>query len=110
MTGKFLGKITSAEFGRNKDRGFLLGLQLSFAFNGYGVEDFFHLVNMSEPTEYHNFSAEEQEERMIVEFKFVYELLKDAKCSYISELVNKPVEVIIEDGMLKKFRILTEVL
>ena len=36
--------------------------------------------------------------------------LKDAKVSYISELVNKLVEVEIEPSTFKSFRILTEVL
>ena len=40
----------------------------------------------------------------------LYEILKDAKVNYVSQLVGKPVEVEIEDNMFKDFRILTEVL
>ena len=37
-------------------------------------------------------------------------LLNDAKVNYVSQLINKPVEVTIEDRIFKSFRILTEVL
>ena len=37
-------------------------------------------------------------------------ILKDAKVNYVSELLGKPVEVTLEDGVFKDFRILTEVL
>lgn len=40
----------------------------------------------------------------------VHQILKDAKVNYVSELINKPVEVTIEDNTFKDFRILTEVL
>lgn len=41
---------------------------------------------------------------------FVAKILKDAKVNYVSELLGKPVEVTLEDGVFKDFRILTEVL
>ena len=37
-------------------------------------------------------------------------ILQDAKVVYVSQLINKPVEVEIEDNTFKDFRILTEVL
>lgn len=40
----------------------------------------------------------------------VYQILKDAKVNYVSQLINKPVEVLIEKNTFKDFRILTEVL
>ena len=40
----------------------------------------------------------------------VNQILKDAKVNYVSELLNKPVEVTIENNTFKDFRILTEVL
>ena len=36
-TTKHLGKITSAEFGNYSDMPFLIGLQLTFSFDGSGV-------------------------------------------------------------------------
>ena len=40
----------------------------------------------------------------------IYQILQDAKVNYVSQLVNKPVEVVIEKNTFKDFRILTEVL
>ena len=40
----------------------------------------------------------------------LYQLLNDARVNYVSQLVGKPVEVIIEDNSFRDFRILTEVL
>lgn len=40
----------------------------------------------------------------------VNRILEDAKVNYVSELINKPVEVTIENNTFKDFRILTEVL
>lgn len=110
MNGKFLGKITSAEFGKDSDRGFLCGLQLEFSFNGGGASYPYCLVNMDKPDEYHHFTEEDQAEEMVREYKFIYKLLKDAKCNYVSQLVNKPIEVKVVDNIVKDFRILTEVL
>lgn len=42
--------------------------------------------------------------------EFVNDILKAAKVNYVSELINKPVEVTIENNTFKNFRILTEVL
>ena len=42
--------------------------------------------------------------------EFINDILKAAKANYVSELINKPVEVIIENNAFKDFRILTEVL
>lgn len=42
--------------------------------------------------------------------EFVNDILKAAKVNYVSELINKPVEVTIENDTFKDFRILTEVL
>lgn len=45
-----------------------------------------------------------------VNIENIYQILKDAKVNYVSQLVNKPVEVTIENNTFKDFRILTEVL
>ena len=52
----------------------------------------------------------EREAAITVNIEKVYEILKDAKVNYISELINKPVEVTIDKNCFKDFRILTEVL
>ena len=93
MQEKQLGKIDFAEFGTIKDYPFLIGLQLGFQLGdktwiGNGVK---YTVN-------------------IQTIEFINDILKDAKVNYVSELINKPVEVTIENNTFKDFRILTEVL
>ena len=52
----------------------------------------------------------EREAAVTVSVEKVYQILKDAKVNYVSQLVNKPVEVTIDKNCFKDFRILTEVL
>ena len=109
MTEKILGKITSAKFGQVRDYPFLFGLQLDFklgdgTYIGCGSE---YTINISKECMW------EESERNAAFVKMVEELdkiLKDAKVNYVSDLVNKPVEVEIKSNTFKDFRILTEVL
>lgn len=109
MTQKMLGKIDFAEYGTIKDYPFLIGIQLGFKLgDGSGVIDGGkHTVNISK-----NCKWEESERTTAVTASVdkVHQILKDAKVNYVSELINKPVEVIIENNTFKDFRILTEVL
>ena len=104
MTIKILGKITFAEYGTVKDHPFLMGLQLGFKLgDGTNVMDGgSNTVNISKECRW--------EEAITVNIEKVYEILKDAKVNYVSELINKPVEVTIDKNCFKDFRILTEVL
>lgn len=109
MTEKILGKITSAEYGTVRDYPFLIGLQLYFK-----LSDGTSIGCGSRYTE--NISAAckwEKNERDCAITKTIdqiNEILSAAKVNYVSELVNKPVEVTIENNIFKDFRILTEVL
>ena len=109
MTGKILGKITSAEYGMIRDYPFLFGLQLYFKLgDGTAIGcSSRYTVNICEECKW---TAEERQIGITKSVDEVYEILKDAKVSYVSELVNKPVEVTIECNTFKDFRILTEVL
>lgn len=108
MTTKELGKITFAEFGTIRDYPFLIGLQLGFRMGGSGVMDGGkYTVNISPECKWKDLNREETITKYIEE---VNRILKDAKVNYVSELLNKPVEVTIEDDRFKDFRILTEVL
>ncbi|GIN67066.1 hypothetical protein J41TS2_24870 [Bacillus sonorensis] len=110
MDGTFLGKIVQAEFGTLKERDFILGLQLSFKFNGgsYVSDGGYHTVNVSENC----FWESESEKLEIYErtLKDLKKVLDDAKVNYVSELIGKPIEIEIEGDKFKSFRILTEVL
>ena len=109
ITGKNLGKITFAEYGTIKDHPFLIGLQLGFKLgDGTSVMDGgSNTVNISKECRW---EEAEREAAITVSVEKVHKILEDAKVNYVSELINKPVEVTIDKNCFKDFRILTEVL
>lgn len=109
MTEKQLGKIDFAEFGTNKDYPFYIGLQLGFQLGdkskiGDGGR---YTVNISPHCRW---ETRERTETVTKTVEFINDILKAAKVHYVSELINKPVEVTIVDNCFEDFRILTEVL
>lgn len=109
MIKKILGKITKAEYGMVSDYPFLFGLQLYFSlgdgtFVGCGGR---YTVNIGEACKW---TTEERQCGITKSVDEIHKILKDAKVNYISKLVDKPVEVTIENNTFKDFRILTEVL
>ena len=108
MIETVLGKIDFAEFGTFSDRPFLMGLELGFSFNGSGVfSGGKYTVNISDECKW---SEAERQAAITKQAVFLRDLLKAAKCNYVSELIGKPVEVTIKNGWFEDFRILTEVL
>lgn len=107
-TTKELGKITFAEYGTIRDYPFLIGLQLGFSMGGSGVMDGGkYTVNISPECKWGIFDREDTITKSVEE---VNRILEDAKVNYVSQLINKPVEVTMENNTFKDFRILTEVL
>ena len=100
---KYLGKITSAEFGLVKDYPFFIGLQLEFEFDSSVVYhiDKPYIVHLN------NENSLIQSIEMVIQ---INKLLLAAGCAYVSQLVGKPVEIILDEGNIENFRILTEVL
>ena len=109
MTEKVLGKIDFAEFGTIKDYPFLIGLQLGFKLGDGGVimNGSAHTVNIDKKCRWETC---EREAAITAAVEQVDKILRDAKVNYVSQLLNKPVEVEIEKNTFKSFRILTEVL
>ena len=109
MTEKILGKITFAEYGTVKDHPFLIGLQLGFKLgDGTSVMDGgSNTVNINEECRW---EEAEREAAITVSIEKLCKILEDAKVNYVSQLINKPVEVTIDQNCFKDFRILTEVL
>lgn len=104
---KELGKIIFAEYGILKGCPNLIGLQLGFSIGCKKVEDggkYTVFIN------YENDENIDQKSIIADSVRNVHQILKDAKVNYVSELINKPVEVTMEDNTFKDFRILTEVL
>jgi len=100
MSEKYLGKIIRVEFGIVKDYPFLFGITYEFSYSCWNVCGH-DVVN----TDLDN--SEIELGRML---KGVLNTMKDAKVNDIYELTGKPVELIINDGQFKSFRILKEVI
>lgn len=109
MSEKCLGKITSAEYGMHKDYPYLFGVQLGFKIGDRKAAcGGRYTVNMHPDCKYENKTQKQYVITRTVEE--LYQILQDAKVSYVSELVGTPVEVEIDDKLFKSFRVLTEVL
>jgi hypothetical protein len=93
MSEKYLGKII-------RDYPFLFGITYEFSYSCWNVCGH-DVVN----TDLDN--SEIELGRML---KGVLNTMKDAKVNDIYELTGKPVELIINDGQFKSFRILKEVI
>ena len=105
---KELGKIICAEYGILKGCPNLIGLQLGFSIGCKKVDDGGkYTVNVGTECKREDLN---REETITESIEKVNQILKDAKVNYVSELLNKPVEVTIENNTFKDFRILTEVL
>ena len=108
MERKFLGKITSAEFGSHRDYPFMFGILLTFAFEGSvcdcGAK---YAVNIHKDCKW---TVEQRAEACMESIDKIHEILEAANCLYLSELVNKPVEITLDGDLFKDFRILTEVI
>lgn len=113
MEKKVLGKIVSAEFGEVSDYQFLMGLLLEFSYNDeygcrYNIGSGGTLtVNMSEDC---TWSEEERRIAIQRQTDAIRKILDDAGVYTVSQLKNKPVEIVIQNYTFKSFRILTEVL
>ena len=112
MESKELGKIDTVSFGLGGYQGAMLGIHFSFSFKGAGCCDSkdawdAEKLKWSERCEW---TEEDRSDAYDKIMRFVSKLLSDAKVESVSELKNIPVECTFENGTLKDWRILTEVL
>lgn len=98
MTEKHLGKNYFAEFGTIKD------YPCDKTWIGDGGK---YMVNINPACRW---ETSERTETVTQKVEFVNDILNATKVNYVSELINKPVEVTIENNCFKDFQILTEVL
>jgi len=109
---KELGKISSAEFGTIDDYPNMIGLQLHFALGGgtSAIGDGgIHTVNISKSM-WEGKAKSHRNAYAFLALSAVLNVLTEAKVYHVSQLKNKPVEVVIEGNVFKSFRILKEVL
>ena len=106
---KALGKITAARFGWGGYQDCMFGLTLMFETDGGGVGHFDGTWGI-ERAEYAKWTEEDRVKLLGETCVRLRDTLKDAKKMCVEELMGVPVEVTFEGNMLKKWRILTEVL
>lgn len=106
---KILGKITFAEYGVIRDYPFMIGLQLGFSLSdGSAVMDGGkHTVNISPNCKW---KTTNREVAITKSVENVYDVLKETKVNYVSDLIGKSVVVEMENYTFKDFKMLTEVL
>jgi len=111
-TIKQLGKIESVYFGIGGYNDAMLGIFFTFSFDGCGIGSSKCAwdANTIEWTERCKWTEQERSSQYDEIMRYVSKLLKDAKCSKISELKGKPVEISLKGMNFDSFRILTEVL
>ena len=107
MTSKYLGKITSAEFGVDRDYYYDFGLYLTFSIDALSVSGMY-VANINPKCKYATPTG--RQDAVLEMNEKIAAILKDAKVSSVSGLIGKPVEVTLEGNLFKDFRILTEVL
>lgn len=109
---KKLGKIQKIRFGHGGYQGSMLGLSVTLYAEGWCVDDFKgaydpEIVTIGPSTQW---TEEDREKDFINTMRLISKLLKDSKVHSVEQLRDKPVEVTFKDGLLKEWRILTEVI
>jgi len=109
---KYLGKISSVQFGLGGYQEAMLGLHLCFDFNGSYTctTKSYWDSNMIDCTEHSKWKESDRFNKYAGIMYYISDLLNDAKVRHISELKNKPVEVTLDGNTFHSFKILTEVL
>jgi hypothetical protein len=109
MTETYLGKIESIYFGYGGYQDAEIGLSITFSGNWGGVS--WWKGNWSiERSERCKWTDEDRDKSFAELVHFINDTMKKAKVTRLEQLKGKPVEVTIERGTLKDWRILEEVL
>ena len=110
---KNLGKITSAKFGLGGYQDVQMGLNISFSIKGGDGSTFvdggWDYSNI-DVTKYTKWDEDDRSKSMANMCKEVSQILNDAKCSTVDQLIGKPIEVSVDFNTFKSWRILEEVL
>jgi hypothetical protein len=106
---KQIGKIEIAYVGTGGYQDAMFGITFRISGKGWGVSDFWGTWSR-DPDKHCKWTIEEQTEIWGDVMRRIAKLLVEAKVTDVEDLRGKPVEVTFEDGRLKSWRILDEVL
>lgn len=110
MEEKMLAKISSVRAGFCGYDDAMIGFELSFSGEGWEIGGWVRATWFSGPTDYAKWTAQDRLNTLGEAWMEMGGILRAAKKQDISELAGTPVEVTIENGTFKSFRVLTEVL
>ena len=110
---KYLGKITKAEFGHCGYQNSFIGLALEFrfdksAFVSQDITGGWYIGNKW--NEHCKWTEKGNRLQHAIMAEKISQVLLDADCTYISQLVSTPVELELEGNKLVSWRVLTEVI
>ena len=109
MTGKILGKIVGLHYGFGGYQDAQFGLSVTLGGEGYGVSDFWGFW-ATRPGEHCKWTEEQQIKSFGETAMRIKEIMVEAKVDSLDKLKGAPVEITFDDGTLKEWRILKEVL
>ena len=112
MSETVLGKIESVRFGRVGYQEAFFGIDIAFSMRGSGICGGIYggwsvMIDRSEHCKWTEADRDRQNAEMC---RKVDKILGEAGVQHVADLKGKPVEITIERGTLKDWRILTEVL
>ncbi len=109
---KKLGRIERAYFGHCGYQDACIGLCVELSFGGYGACKNFSAwdAELIKPSEYTKWTEQDRDAQYAEIVRKVSKLLKEAKVYKVEDLKGKLVEVTVDGGEVKDWRILTEVL
>lgn len=114
MEQVYLGKISSVKFGIGGYRDCMIGLELGFKFDGSSwISDTRHMewdANLIECSKNCKWTESDRDRKYAEIMRFLSDLLNQCGVKTVEKLKGMPVEIKIENGGLKEWRILTEVI
>ena len=109
---KELGKITHVEFGLGGYQDCMIGIHFAFGGKGWGVSFTKSMwdPNKIEHSDNHRWTEEDRDKTFAEIKRYISDILHQSKVGSVSELKGIPVEIEFENGAIKDWRILTEVI
>ena len=104
-----IGKIKVVRFGMGGYQEAMFGVSFTLGGDSWGIGDFIGAWGM-EPSEHAEWDEHDQDLQWGTMCRRLIELMEAAEVDSVADLKNTPVEVTTEGGILKSWRILTEVI